>query len=64
MKTCMYILPIGGTVIGGDLNEDLYVHTANRRNSYRRPVCTYRSSFRSPPITVPPIGSMYIQVFI
>jgi hypothetical protein len=51
MKTYMYILPIGGTVIGGDLNEDLYVHTANRRNSYRR---------RSPPITVPPIGSMYI----
>jgi hypothetical protein len=36
MKTYMYILPIGGTVIGGDLNEDLYVHTANRRNSYRR----------------------------
>jgi hypothetical protein len=44
MKTYMYILSIGGTVIGGDLNEDLYVHTA----------------FRSPPITVPPIGSMYI----
>jgi hypothetical protein len=37
MKTYMYILSIGGTVIGGDLNEDLYVHTVNRRNSYRRP---------------------------
>jgi hypothetical protein len=25
MKTYMYILPIGGKVIGGDLNEDLTV---------------------------------------